>query len=360
MDKGSPPRRPSVPSADPAPPSAEPELGTAVRLLAAALTILLRRAVRRTEALLRPIAARGGGAIVRLSARVRRLWARRSAPAAAAISARSPQPMPPTPPAASPVPRPRRRRLLRLIRVLSWTGGAAVLALAAFLGYCLYTLPLAQEKPAATTPSALVFTADNGRPFATRGIYKGQWVPATQLPGDFIHAVVAIEDRRFFQHPGVDFWGIARAAVDDLLTGSVQQGGSTITQQLVRMTYLSPKRTILRKVQEALLAIWLEHRLSKTEILARYVNTAYYGAGAYGVDAAAERYFDKHAQALDLAEAAMLAGLVNAPSELAPTINLAGARERADAVLNAMLQQGYISPAQAKAARAHPATPVVP
>jgi penicillin-binding protein 1A len=377
MDEGSPPRRPSVPPADPAP-SSEPELGAALRLLATALAILLRRAVRRAAVLLRPISAHSGAAIMRLSARVYRLWTRRSAPAATAAPGASaepsrrrlagksrpasagPQPAPPISPAASPVPPPRRRRFVRLLRVLLWAGGATVLALAVFLGYCLYTLPLAQEEPAESAPTALVFTADNGRPFAARGIYKGQWVPADQLPGDFIHAVVAIEDRRFFEHPGVDFWGIARAAVDDLLAGSVQQGGSTITQQLVRMTYLSPKRTLLRKVQEALLAIWLEHRLSKIEILARYVNTAYYGAGAYGIDAAAERYFGKHAQALDLAESAMLAGLVNAPSELAPTINLEGARERADAVLNAMLQQGYISPAQAEAARAHPATPIVP
>ncbi len=408
MDKGSPSSRQDVPPADPAPSAAEPELRAALRLLATALFLLLRRAFRRVgerlragcrgvQALLRPALIRTGVAALLPRSAARRLWAwrsafaaavrrgialgrsRRSLPSASAgdlavpastkpsrrwFARRSgttfvfvdPEPMRPAVAAAL---RPR-RRLGPLIRVLVWTGSMAALAVALFLGYCLYTLPLSQHKPTEATPAALVLEADNGRPFAARGIYKGQWIPANQLPGDFIHAVVAIEDRRFFEHPGIDFWGIARAAVADLASGSVQQGGSTITQQLVRITYLSPQRTIVRKVQEALLALWLEHRLSKFEILTRYVNIAYYGAGAYGIDAAAERYFGKHAQALDLAESAMLAGLVNAPSQLAPISNPEGARARADAVLNAMLKQGYISPAQAAAARAHPATPVVP
>jgi penicillin-binding protein 1A len=406
MDKGSPSSRQDVPPADPAPSAAaEPELRAALRLLATALFLLLRRAFRRVDgplragcravqALLHPARIRAGAVALAPLSAARRLWARRSAFAAAVrhgiAPARSRRSLPPASPDDPAVPGPPRRwfawrsgagfvfvdqepmrpavaaalrprrRLGPLIRVLVWTGSMTVLAVALFLGYCLYTLPLAQHKPSEATPAALVLEADNGRPFATRGIYKGQWIPANQLPGDFIHAVVAIEDRRFFEHPGIDFWGIARAAVADLASGSVQQGGSTITQQLVRMTYLSPQRTIVRKVQEALLALWLEHRLSKFEILTRYVNAAYYGAGAYGIDAAAERYFGKHAQALDLAQSAMLAGLVNAPSQLAPTSNPEGARERADAVLNAMLQQGYISPAQAAAARAHPATPIVP
>jgi penicillin-binding protein 1A len=400
MDNGLPPQRESAPPADSAPsPAAEPELGTALRLLGAAVVVLLRRVLhraalllgaglRRAQALLRPALARTGtvlrgwgaalhrirvrrsalgGALRRRGSALRQVWALRPAlgrslrasrptdpgsPSAAPVLV---SPIPPRP-AASTAPRPRRR----MLRILFWTGSAAAFTLAAFVTYCLYTLPLAQEKPAEATPAALVLEADNGRPFATRGIYKGQWIAANQLPGDFVHAVVAIEDRRFFHHPGIDFWGIARAAFVDLTTGSVQQGASTITQQLVRMDYLSPKRTIVRKVQEALLAIWLEHRLSKIQILTRYVNTAYYGAGAYGIDAAAERYFGKHAPALDLAESAMLAGLVNAPSELAPTSNPRGAQARADTVLKAMVEEGTITPAQAAAARAHPARLVVP
>jgi|GEM_PF-262939 penicillin-binding protein 1A len=409
MDRNPPPRRRSVPPAASGPP-AEPELGEALRLLAAAVAILLRRSRRRAAALLHAgyrrarallwaALGRAKAAVPPLLARGRRLWSRRSVLIAAmrqgaAVLDRSLRQWRSLFPGNLPVPQPaavvgslrrwlarglvllsaglgavssihpavpqRRRRLGRVIRMLVWSGGATLLAIAAFIGYCLYTLPLAQQKPAAATPAALVLEADNGRPFATRGVYRGRWIPADQLPGDFLHAVVAIEDRRFFQHSGIDLWGILRAAVDDLIAGSAQQGGSTITQQLVRMTYLSSQRTLLRKVQEALLAIWLEHRLSKTEILTRYVNTAYYGAGAYGIDAAARRYFDKPPQALDLAESAMLAGLINAPSELAPTSNLKGARERADMVLRAMLAQGYITPAQAAAARAHPATPIVP
>lgn len=391
MDNGLPARRESAPPA-------EPELGAALRLLAVALAVLLRRGLHRAGALLdagrsrvrarlRPALARAcallrdqGAALHRGMGRVRAalgtvlarataalllMWERRPTPGRMRRASwpAGPVPVPDAPVAAPPLParpmpaRPRRRRVLR---VLLWTGGGVVFALAAFVVYCLYTLPLATQKPAAATPAALVLEADNGRPFATRGVYKGRWIAADQLPGDFVHAVVAIEDRRFFQHPGIDFWGIARAALVDLATGSLQQGASTITQQLVRMDYLSPRRTLVRKVQEALLAIWLEHRLSKIQILTRYVNTAYYGAGAYGIDAAAERYFGKHAPALDLAQSAMLAGLVNAPSALAPTSNLEGARARADAVLKAMVEQGAITPAQAAAARAHPARLVVP
>jgi penicillin-binding protein 1A len=379
MDNGLPSQRESASPTNPAPsPAVEPELGTALRLLGAAMALLLRRGLHRADLLLRagwrrahtllgPALARAGTALRDGCAALRRLWDRRPALGRSPRSSRPADPgsLPAAPVPASSIPaRPAtpaaRRPRRRMLRILFWTGSAAVLTLAAFVAYCLYTLPLATEKPAGTTPAALLLEADNGRPFATRGVYKGRWIPANQLPGDFVHAVVAIEDRRFFQHPGIDFWGIARAAVADLLSGSVQQGGSTITQQLVRMDYLSPKRTLVRKVQEALLALWLEHRLSKIQILTRYVNTAYYGAGAYGIDAAAERYFGKPAPSLDLAESAMLAGLVNAPSELAPTSNPQGAQARADEVLKAMVEEGTITPAQAAAARAHPARLVVP
>jgi penicillin-binding protein 1A len=373
-----------------------------LQLLAAALTVLLRRtlhhaamrlhagahhatalraALARFGVIMRPLITRSRGTAMRcLSAWRARVWrsaVRRSALAGAAAPGGSPAPAAAGGPAAPSLPPPSlpsgssagaappQRRRFRLLRAIFWTASATLLSLAIFLGYCLYTLPLAPHNPAAAAPAALVLEADNGQPFATRGVYKGQWVPANQLPGDFVHAVVAIKDRRFFQHSGIDFWGIARAAVADLLSDSVPQGDRTITQQLVRMNYLSPQRTIVRKVQEALLSLWLEHRLAKFEILARYVNTAYYGAGAYGIDAAAERYFGKHAPALDLAESAMLAGLINAPSERAPTtnlptVNLKGARERAAAVLHAMVEEGYITPAQAAAARAHPARLIVP
>ena len=169
-----------------------------------------------------------------------------------------------------------------------------------------------------------------------------------------VNAVLAIEDRRFFEHRGIDLSGILRAALRDLKSGAIREGGSTITQQLVRLTYLSPERTIKRKVQEAMLAIWLETRLSKQEILTRYLNTAYFGAGAYGVDAAAKRYFGKGAQSLDLAESAMLAGLIRAPSALSPIRDPEAAQQRADTVLQAMTEAGFISRSQAAKARTQP------
>jgi membrane peptidoglycan carboxypeptidase len=149
---------------------------------------------------------------------------------------------------------------------------------------------------------------------------------------------------------------LARAAWRNAEAGGTREGGSTLTQQLARLLFLSQERSLKRKAQEALLALWLESQLSKDEILVRYLNAAYYGAGAYGVDAAARRYFGKSAKELSLAEAAMLAGLVRAPSQLAPTRNLDGARDRAATVLAAMVETGAITADQAKAARAEPVT----
>ncbi|MGA7956370.1 MAG: PBP1A family penicillin-binding protein, partial [Xanthobacteraceae bacterium] len=167
-------------------------------------------------------------------------------------------------------------------------------------------------------------------------------------------AVVAIEDRRFYDHGGIDIRSITRAAWHDA-TGRSLQGGSTITQQLARRLYLTPERTLKRKVQEAALAEWLELRLSKNRILARYLNTAYFGDGAYGADSAALRYFGKNAQELSLSEAAMLGGLIKAPSELDPDRNLEPAQQRAAVVLDAMVESGAITQQQADIAKAQPA-----
>ena len=167
--------------------------------------------------------------------------------------------------------------------------------------------------------------------------------------------MIATEDRRFRHHFGVDPVGLVRAVVDNLRAGAVVAGGSTITQQLAKNLYLTPERSLSRKLQELTLAIWLETRLDKDEILALYLNRVYLGAGAYGVEAASRRYFGKGAHDVTLAEAAMLAGLLKAPSALAPTSDLDRARERAAVVLGRMEAEGYITPAQAKAARAKPA-----
>ena len=168
-------------------------------------------------------------------------------------------------------------------------------------------------------------------------------------------AFVAIEDRRFFSHFGIDPIGLIRAAAANVLRRGVSQGGSTITQQLAKNLFLTQERTLWRKMQEVVLALWLERRFSKTEILELYLNRVYFGSGAYGVEAAAQRYFGKPAREVKVAEAAMLAGVVKSPSRLAPSRNPDGAERRARAVLAAMTELGFVTETMAKSALAQPA-----
>src|SRR5579859_3095098 len=188
----------------------------------------------------------------------------------------------------------------------------------------------------------------------------GAEVPLRELPDYVPKAFVAIEDRRFYSHHGIDPWGILRAGVRDVLRRGASQGGSTITQQLAKNLFLTQERTVTRKAQEAVLALWLEHKFSKAQILELYLNRVYFGAGAYGVEAAAQRYFAKSARHLTLAEAAMLAGLVQAPSRLAPNHNPQGAERRAAIVLADMTELKMIAPGAAKLALAHPAHAIKP
>ena len=249
-----------------------------------------------------------------------------------------------------------RRAMLGLLAVVVLGIGGVAL----FIGYCAYTLPLSHPLASETPPAAILYATSAGQPLAARGVYRGEKLTADHLPPDLVHAVVAIEDRRFLGHYGIDPRGILRAAWHNLLGGGTMEGGSTITQQLARLTYLSPERAMRRKVQEAMIALWLESRLSKDEILARYLNTVYFGAGAYGADAAAKRYFSKKASELDLAQSAMLAGLVRAPSHLAPSRNPEAAHRRAELVLQAMVRSGAIDEARATAARAEPVRLAIP
>jgi penicillin-binding protein 1A len=248
---------------------------------------------------------------------------------------------------------------IRLRHALIVAGSFAVL-MVLIVGYSIATLPLDGGLQVDPTPSALVVEADGGETFATRGVFKGTKVTVADVPAHLTQAVVAIEDRRFYSHLGVDPWGILRAAWRNWQAGGTREGGSTITQQLARLMFLSPDQNLRRKIQEAVIALWLESQLSKEEILLRYLNTAYFGSGAYGVDAAAQRYFSKPTKELSLAEAAMLAGLVRAPSQLAPTRNLGGAKERADTVLQSMVDTGVITAEQEEAARAEPVNLRVP
>lgn len=250
----------------------------------------------------------------------------------------------------------RRRRFFSLWKSLLIGGLTLSLLMIAFLGYFFLTLPIGQEdgRPSAEA-TALVLADRNGDRFGTRGAFVGDMVELAELPPYVPAAVISIEDRRFYRHFGVDPIGLARAAVANLLAGDIRQGGSTITQQLARVLYLNRERTFSRKIHELMIALWLESRMTKDEILARYLNEIYFGGGAHGIDGAARRYFAKPASRLNLSEAAMLAGLIKAPSALAPTNNLEAARARAEVVLATMVETGAITREMAEYARAHPA-----
>ena len=193
-----------------------------------------------------------------------------------------------------------------------------------------------------------------GRTLARRGDLAGAPLPLREMPSYVPKAFIAIEDRRFHEHYGVDPFGIGRAFVANVLHRSVAQGGSTITQQLAKNLFLTQERTINRKLQEALLALWLERKFSKTQILEMYLNRVYFGAGAYGIEQASQRYFGKSARTITLAEAAMLAGVVKSPSRLAPTRNFNGAERRAKSVLAAMADLNFINHTTERMALARP------
>ncbi len=177
-------------------------------------------------------------------------------------------------------------------------------------------------------------------------IDKGIYVPYSKFPPHLINAVVAVEDSRFWSHKGIDYIGIARALIVDIMHASLKQGGSTITQQLAKIMFLSPEKTIARKIKEAHLAIKLEKELTKQEILELYLNKVYFGHGAYGVEMAARLYFGKSISLVTLPEAALLAGLIKAPNSFSPFNNLVRAKERQDVVFQRMESEGYITPKQ--------------
>jgi penicillin-binding protein 1A len=205
---------------------------------------------------------------------------------------------------------------------------------------------------------AVTFLDRYGNEVGSRGIRHNDSIPLDQFPDHLIKAVLSTEDRRFYEHFGIDLAGTARALVANTKAGGVVQGGSSITQQLAKNLFLSNERTLERKVKEAFLAMWLEARLTKNEILKLYLDRAYMGGGAFGVDAAAQYYFNKSARDVNLAEAAMLAGLFKAPTKFAPHINLPAARARANVVLDNLVEASMMTEGQVFGARRHPATPV--
>ncbi len=208
--------------------------------------------------------------------------------------------------------------------------------------WLIVTAPLSRALEPLDDP-ALMLLSSEGRPIARRGAIKEAPVEASRLDPLTPAAFVAIEDRRFYRHWGIDPRGIGRALVANLSAGGVRQGGSTITQQLAKTSFLSSDRSLKRKAQEVIISFWLEAWLTKEEILSRYLSSIYFGDGVYGLRAAAKHYFNRSPDDLTLAQSAMLAGIVQAPSRLAPTRNLKLAQKRSQMVLDAMAETGTIS-----------------
>ena len=243
-------------------------------------------------------------------------------------------------------------------RLIYWGAVLALWAVIGGIGTLVWIgihLPPIQSLEIPKRPPSVLILGANGATLATRGDMGGAAVPLRELPDYVPKAFIAIEDRRFYSHHGVDPWGIMRAVIKDVVRRGASQGASTITQQLAKNLFLTQERTVSRKLQEVALAFWLEHKFTKAEILELYLNRVYFGSGAYGVEAAAQRYFGKSARQLTLAEAAMLAGLVQSPSRLAPSHNPDGAERRARLVLADMAEQKLIGNDAARLALANPA-----
>ena len=205
---------------------------------------------------------------------------------------------------------------------------------------------------------AVVFLDRTGQEIGRRGVLQSDAVPLDEIPENLIKATLATEDRRFYEHWGIDIPGTMRAILENARAAGVVQGGSSITQQLAKNLFLTNERSLERKIKEAFLSLWLEANLSKAEILKLYLDRAYMGGGAFGVDAAARFYFGKSIRDVTLAEAAMLAGLYKAPSRFAPHVNLPAARARAATVLSNLVEAGFLTEGQVFDARRSPATPV--
>ncbi|MGY9057747.1 MAG: transglycosylase domain-containing protein [Alphaproteobacteria bacterium] len=227
-----------------------------------------------------------------------------------------------------------------------WVATAGLIALTWFA----YDLPNVEEATRLPRKPSLTLEAADGSFLTAVGDLYGEPVKLAGLPKHVPQAVTSIEDRRFWDHWGVDLLGIARALYVNTVEGQVRQGGSTLTQQIAKNLFLSHERSYRRKIQELLLAFWLEYRFSKTEILETYLNRAYFGAGAYGIDAAARRYFGKSTADVTLWEAALLAGLLKSPSSLAPTNDPEAAAARAVLVLGTMVEAGHIDNGRAQRA----------
>ncbi|MDK1492415.1 transglycosylase domain-containing protein [Sinorhizobium sp. 7-81] len=239
------------------------------------------------------------------------------------------------------------RRLAYWCVVLGIWGAIGVGGLVLYYGA---RMPSATSWSIPDRPPNVKLLSVNGDIIANRGATGGEALSLETMSPYIPQAVIAIEDRRFYSHFGVDPLGLARAMLTNLMSGRMVQGGSTLTQQLAKNLFLSPERTLERKVQEVLLAFWLEQKYSKDQILAMYLNRVFFGSNAYGVEAASRRYFNKSARDVNLGEAALLAGLLKAPSRLSPARDPEAAEERAQLVLGAMREEGFVTDAEIKTA----------
>lgn len=244
-------------------------------------------------------------------------------------------------------------RLLYWCFVLAIWGGIGAAGLVVYYGA---RMPSVADWAVPDRPPNVKIVAVDGKLVANRGMTGGEAVGLHEMSPYVPQAVMAIEDHRFYSHYGVDPVGLTRAVLSNLTRGRFTQGGSTLTQQLAKNLFLKPERTVERKVQEVLLALWLEQKHSKDQILEMYLNRVYFGSGAYGVEAASRRYFGKSARDVTLAEAAVLAGLLKAPSKLSPAHDPRAAEERAQLVLAAMRREGMIGDKELRTAMSTPAT----
>ncbi len=233
-----------------------------------------------------------------------------------------------------------------------------LIGLAGVIAWHAHQLPPIDQLAVPKRPPNIAILGDDGTLLANRGDTGGAAVRLRDLPPYLPKAFVSIEDRRFYAHHGIDPLGIARALFRNVTRRGGMEGGSTLTQQLAKNLFLTQERTLSRKVQEAILALWLERKYSKDQILELYLNRVYFGSGAYGVEAAARKYFGHGAAQVTLPEAAMLAGLMKAPTKLAPNRNPTGASDRAAQVVTAMATEGHITEAMAKLALSAPAQAV--
>ena len=234
----------------------------------------------------------------------------------------------------------RRKKIGNL--VLSVVIFSSLLSFFVFL-FLIHDMPDLNNLESKGRRASIIFESYDGKNIATYGDLFKEVVTVDSLPKYVSNAVVAIEDHRFYQHSGIDFMGILRAFVKNLISGRIVQGGSTLTQQLAKNLFLSPNRSIKRKVQELVLAIWLEKKFTKKQILSIYLNRVYFGSGAYGIDAAAYRFFGKRAKNLSLFEAAKLAGILKSPTKYSPFYNKEQSNKRTALVLSCMREENFIS-----------------